>query len=208
MDREEIGLNSTMKQCLKENIHKVIDDMQSVLKSVDCNEDCILQQCEHIQEVIGDLQKKAASYYLKSYLSPYTDGYPSIIAAVEHLSDRHHGALIVIKRKDALEGFIHPGIPVGATLTYSLLESIFYPGSPLHDGAVLIESDSIISAANVLPLSHIKTGEKKLGTRHRAAVGLSEVCDAVVLVVSEETGRASFAVNGKLHPFHTKELLH
>ncbi|MFC7392140.1 sporulation-specific diadenylate cyclase CdaS [Scopulibacillus cellulosilyticus] len=208
MAQEQVGLNSTMRHCLKENIHRIMDDMQSVLESVDCNEDCILQQCEHIQEVIGDLQKKAASYYLKSYLSPYTDGYPSITTAVEHLSDRHHGALIVIQREDSLDGLIHPGIPVGATLTYSLLESIFYPGSPLHDGAVLIQEDSIISAANVLPLSRIQTGERKLGTRHRAAVGLSEVCDAIILVVSEETGKASFAVNGKLYAFHSKELYH
>ena len=83
-------------------------------------------------------------------------------------------------------------------MTNSLLESIFYPGNPLHDGAVLIKGDKIYSAANVLPLSNVVLGGKKLGTRHRAALGLSEKSDALVLVVSEESGIISFAIDGSL----------
>lgn len=109
----------------------------------------------------------------------------------------------MVERKNQLDSFIRTGIPIGATLTHSLLESIFYPGNPLHDGAVLVRTNQIMSATNVLPLSKRVLGEKKLGTRHRAALGLTEISDALVLVVSEETGRVSFAVDGKLYPITT-----
>jgi diadenylate cyclase len=109
----------------------------------------------------------------------------------------------VIQRGDPLDSLIQPGITIGAELTHSLLESIFFPGNPLHDGAVLVSQNQIVSAANVLPLSDMSTGGKKLGTRHRSALGLSERSDALVLVVSEETGRVSFAMNGKLYPINT-----
>lgn len=105
-----------------------------------------------------------------------------------------------MERKDSLESLFSSNIPIGGTLTHALLESIFYPGNPLHDGAVLIRSDTVVSAANILPLSSIHVTDKKLGTRHRAAIGLTERCDALVLIVSEETGQASFAISGVLHP--------
>jgi diadenylate cyclase len=122
---------------------------------------------------------------------------------LQNMSRMKHGGLIVIEREDSLETLIRPGIPMGAELTHSLLESIFYPGNPLHDGAVLVRLNKIVSAANVLPLSDIYTGDKKLGTRHRAALGLSERSDALVLVVSEETGRVSFAKGGNMYPITT-----
>jgi diadenylate cyclase len=122
---------------------------------------------------------------------------------LQNMSRMKHGGLIVIEREDSLETLIRPGIPMSAELTHSLLESIFYPGNPLHDGAVLVRLNKIVSAANVLPLSDIYTGDKKLGTRHRAALGLSERSDALVLVVSEETGRVSFAKGGKMYPITT-----
>ncbi len=125
------------------------------------------------------------------------------------MSLRRHGGLIVIQRKDTLENLIQPGIHIGgADLTHSLLESIFFPGNPLHDGAVLVNQNQIESAANVLPLSERYTGgEKKLGTRHRAALGLSEVSDALIMVVSEETGRISFALKGNLYPVTTPGII-
>jgi diadenylate cyclase len=123
--------------------------------------------------------------------------------SLQNMSRMKHGGLIVIEREDSLETLIRPGIPMGAELTHSLLESIFYPGNPLHDGAVLVRLNKIVSAANVLPLSDIYTGDKKLGTRHRAALGLSERSDALVLVVSEETGRVSFAKGGNMYPITT-----
>ncbi|MCG6199310.1 DNA integrity scanning protein DisA nucleotide-binding domain protein, partial [Anoxybacillus sp. LAT_38] len=103
-------------------------------------------------------------------------------------------------RNDPLDRLIQAGVPIGASLSYSLLESLFYPGSPLHDGAVLVRANRIVSAGNVLPLSRVDAGGRKLGTRHRAAIGLTEQSDALVLVVSEETGKTSFAFKGKLYP--------
>ena len=91
-------------------------------------------------------------------------------------------------------------------MSSALLESIFYSGNPLHDGAVLIRNHEIISAANILPVSDRKSNVKKLGTRHRAALGISELTDALVLVVSEETGRATFALDGNLYPIMAKGL--
>ena len=116
------------------------------------------------------------------------------------MSRLRHGGLIVIQREDSLESLMKPGISIGADLSHSLIESIFFPGNPLHDGAVMVNLNQIVSAANVLPLSDRNAGDKKLGTRHRAALGLTEQSDALVLVVSEETGRVSFAFNGKLYP--------
>jgi diadenylate cyclase len=143
-----------------------------------------------------------ASFYLQCYLSAFEINYVDLSITIQHLSERHHGGLIVIQRNDPIESYIHSGIEVGAKLTPPLLESIFYPGNPLHDGAVLVVSDQIVSAANVLPVSNTTVVGKKLGTRHRAAIGLTELTDALVLVVSEETGQSSFAYKGKLHPIN------
>lgn len=110
--------------------------------------------------------------------------------------------LIIIEREKSLEAYIQSGIEIQAHLTVPLLESIFYPGNSLHDGAVLVKNNHIISAANILPLSQqALTSNRKLGTRHRAAIGLSEVSDALIFVVSEETGITSFALDGTLYTF-------
>src|SRR5699024_9920588 len=103
-------------------------------------------------------------------------------------------------RKESLDPWVQRGTPIGAAMTHSLIESIFYPGSPLHDGAVILKGNQIISAANILPLTQQTTTYTNLGTRHRAAIGLSEKTDALVIVVSEETGQTSFALGGRLYP--------
>lgn len=94
--------------------------------------------------------------------------------------------------------FIHNGIQIDARVSQALIETIFYPGGPVHDGGTLIRGDIIISAGNILPLTNREVNGRVLGTRHRAALGLSELTDAVILVVSEESGRISFAYKGEL----------
>jgi diadenylate cyclase len=196
---------SPLKVLLKQQLRNITSELERSLDAIDNEDCCLLSDFNEIHESFKKVESIAASFYLQCYLSSFTNNYTDLSISIQHLSERRHGALIIIQRNDSLKTSIHSGIPLEATLTYSLLESIFYPGNPLHDGAVLIESDRIISAANVLPVSStIVTDNKKWGTRHRAAIGLTEQTDALVLVVSEETGIASFAYKGKLHPFKSQ----
>ncbi len=194
---------SPMKQRLKVELGRIHATIEQCMEALEDENYCLLGQLDQIKDHFLGMQASAASFYLHCYLSPYTSKYTDIATSIQRLSDRRYGALLVIEREDPVDSLIQRGIPLGATLTASLLESIFYPGSPLHDGAVLIQANTVVSAANILPLSHTASGEKKLGTRHRSAIGLSERCDALVLVVSEETGRISFALNGHLYPVTT-----
>ncbi|MFJ8260950.1 sporulation-specific diadenylate cyclase CdaS [Rummeliibacillus sp. NPDC094406] len=190
-----------MEQVLKEDIRQVITVLQNSLDEMGKENYCLLGNFENVKDKFSDIEVKAATFYLNCYLAPYTDKYPEISICAQKLSNKRHGGLIVIQREDSLSSLIQPGITINAELTHSLLESIFYPGNPLHDGAVLVNQNHIKSAANVLPLTNKSIGDqKKLGTRHRAAIGLSEQSDALVLVISEETGRVSFALNGELYP--------
>lgn len=198
---------SPLKEQLKIELETISLEINKGLTTLDNDNFCLLGGLATIKEQFEKAEAVAASFYLNCYLSPFTDMYLDISSSIQHLSHQRHGALIVIERNDKLDPFLRPGTPIGAKLTHSLLESIFYPGNPLHDGAVLVRSNQIHSAANVLPLSSIFVGDKKLGTRHRAAIGLSEKSDALVIVVSEETGRVSFAIDGELHPVVTNSSL-
>ena len=198
---------SPMKETLKDELLQVIRSLQQSVEEMDTETNCLLSNFEKIKERFITIEMKAATFYLNCYLSPFTEKYPELSHSVQNMSLKRHGGLIVIQRQDALNDFIQPGIHIGADLTHSLLESIFFPGSPLHDGAVLVNHNQIESAANVLPLSERYIGEKKLGTRHRAALGLSELSDALVMVVSEETGRISFAFQGNLYPITTHGII-
>jgi diadenylate cyclase len=118
--------------------------------------------------------------------------------AIEYLAARKIGALIALEQRDSLQDYINTGIALDADVSSGLLINTFIPNTPLHDGAVIIRNFRIASAASYLPLSDNRTIAKELGTRHRSAVGLSENTDALVIVVSEETGEVSVAQNGYL----------
>ncbi len=121
-----------------------------------------------------------------------------VIKAAESLAAKRIGALIVIERAAALRQYAELGVPLDALISAELLGSLFLPYSPLHDGAVFLQGDRVVAAGCFLPLSRNTELGRKLGTRHRAALGISEEADAVALVVSEETGRISLAVEGHL----------
>ena len=121
-----------------------------------------------------------------------------IMDAIEYLKKNRIGALIVIERDMSLQEYITPSTKVYADLTSPLLGTIFFPNSPLHDGGVIIEGDRITCAGAVFKTSMNPSVSKRLGTRHRAALGIAEETDAIALVVSEETGRLSIAVDGEL----------
>jgi diadenylate cyclase len=122
-----------------------------------------------------------------------------VVKAAQSLSARRVGALIAIQRESDLAAHVEGGIPIEGRVSKEILFSIFLPASPIHDGAVLIQVNSLTQAGCLLPLSQHYEFPKELGTRHRAAVGLTEETDAVVIVVSEETGAISMALEGGLH---------
>lgn len=130
------------------------------------------------------------------------DTITAIVTAATRLSDRQHGALIVMQRQDTLEEYARTGVSMDARVTPELLLQVFYPNTPLHDGAVIISGARMIAAACVMPLSAsgvlTRSPERQMGLRHRAALGISEVSDAVAVVVSEETGSISVVHGGRM----------
>ena len=121
-----------------------------------------------------------------------------VVVAATMLSQQKVGAIIAIEREIGLRNYIESGIPLDAALTYDLLITIFRPGSPLHDGAVILQEGRVAAAACFLPLTVNPRLSRELGTRHRAAIGLTEENDAAAIVVSEETGKISIALNGEI----------
>ncbi|MBR2567599.1 MAG: diadenylate cyclase CdaA, partial [Paenibacillus sp.] len=121
-----------------------------------------------------------------------------LIKAVNYMSRRKIGALIVFERTTGLNEYIESGIAMHSRISSELLINIFIPNTPLHDGAVIVQGGNIAAAACYLPLSENPFISKELGTRHRAAIGISEVGDAISVIVSEETGDVSLAINGQI----------
>lgn len=121
-----------------------------------------------------------------------------IVKAVEIMSLKKIGAIIVIERNTKVSEVLKEGINISAKVSSELLQNIFMPRTPLHDGAVVIDKSTILAAKCILPLASENSVDKKLGTRHRAAVGISEISDSLTIVISEETGNISLAENGKL----------
>jgi len=128
----------------------------------------------------------------------YSEIINDIVKAVENMSKSRTGALIVIERETGINDIIETGVKIDAELTRELLENIFVPNTPLHDGAVVIRGERIAAAGCFLPLTENPNLSKQLGTRHRAALGISENSDALAIIVSEETGVVSSASGGKL----------
>ena len=134
----------------------------------------------------------------------YTD---EICSAVSKLATTKTGALILIERSTKLGDIIASGTSINATISRELLMNLFVPNTPLHDGAVVIGNNRIKAAACLLPLTQNSSFSRELGTRHRAAIGVSEVADCIAIVVSEETGTISMALNGKIKRDYTPTTL-
>lgn len=130
------------------------------------------------------------------------DSISAIVSASARLADRRHGALVVMQRLDNLDQYVQTGVRIDSRLTAELLLQVFYPNTPLHDGAVIVSGARLIAAACVLPLSSSgvlsRTPDRQMGLRHRAALGISEVSDAIAVVVSEETGSISVVHAGRM----------
>jgi len=150
-----------------------------------------------------ELRRALAAFGRTPFLSLFS-GYHAeetmseIVLAVTSLAARRVGALIVLERREGLKTFIENGSPIDAAISYELLVTVFAPGTPLHDGAVIISGDRIAAAASFLPLSLKEGLPKRFGTRHRAAIGVTEETDALAILVSEERGTISIARDGEL----------
>lgn len=129
----------------------------------------------------------------------------AVATTADDLSRNKIGALMVFERETGLDDYIETGIPIDGLISTALFENIFIPNTPLHDGAVIIRGDRIAAASCLLPLTEARNLSQELGTRHRAAIGLSEQTDALILVVSEETGTISLARGGALQRYLTHQ---
>ena len=157
-----------------------------------------------IRHVLSDVGRRV------SFLRGSTvegDSYDDIVLAANLFSQHQTGALIVIEREIGLRTYIESGVPMDARLSYDLLATILRPSAPLHDGAVIIQKDRLAAAACFLPLSMNPVLSTQMGTRHRAAIGITEETDAIAVVVSEESGAISMAVGGKIERDLTAEQL-
>jgi len=130
------------------------------------------------------------------------DTISAVVHATERLSTRRHGALIILQRYDSMQEYVETGVMIDAQITPEILLQVFYPNTPLHDGAVILAGERLVAAACVMPLSASGvlnlSVDRKMGLRHRAALGSSEVSDCVAVVVSEETGSISIATGGRM----------
>ena len=143
-----------------------------------------------ITNVFGEVDKEEAKRIVGQF-----------VEAVDSMSASRTGALIVIEREIALNDIVETGTVIDAQITAQMIGTIFYEGTPLHDGAVIVRGDRLYAAGCVLPLTQNKELNKELGTRHRAGIGITENSDALVIIVSEETGVISVAQNGRLTRF-------
>lgn len=149
-------------------------------------------------EQLGHTEK-----WLRTPLSSSTDivseqAIDEIVRAAGQLARQRYGALIVLERETGLQDYAETGVPLDAVLTRQLLINVFFPNTPLHDGASLVRGDRLIAASVVLPLTDNISATSQLGTRHRAGIGVTEDSDAVAVIVSEETGKIAVAHNGRL----------
>lgn len=143
-----------------------------------------------ITNIFGEVDKEEAKRIVGQF-----------VEAIDSMSASRTGALIVIEREISLNDIVETGTVIDSQITAQMIGTIFYEGTPLHDGAVIVRGDKLYAAGCVLPLTQNKELNKELGTRHRAGIGITENSDALVIIVSEETGIISIAQNGKLTRF-------
>ena len=185
---------------LKDRILRIQADVPCLKESVALSS--LLQKLYEIREGLNQLEKVLLQTHLKCSISPGIQVPGPVILALSRLSEKRHGAIIVMAHEDPLEDLLQGGTDIDAPISVPLLENLFFPGSPLHDGAVVIHDGRIQKAGVVLPMAPHSTEIDRLGlaTRHRAALGLSRTTDALVIVVSEEKGWISMALKDQLYP--------
>jgi len=160
----------------------------------------IIDIVQKLSRELLELETTASTYLLNNLLSKYTKYSSDLSLAIHKLSRKRHGALIVIEANDPVAPFLNGGIPINAVITSQLLESIFQPDSLLQEGAVLIQSDLLVSASNTLPLTEQIFWDRAADIRELSAMGLSEKCDVLVILITD-SGTTHFSLEGNLFPF-------
>jgi len=192
-------------------IKKELEDLRSRVTKLHnllpCLKQCsqlshLLQKVYEIRQGLNQLEQGLLHTHLKCCISPSLRIPEQIVIAVSKLSSKRHGAIIVIEQKDCLDMYVKGGVSINSPIIAPIIESIFYPGSPLHDGAMVIRGNQIIKASCFLPPAtyDLQLEALHLGTRHSAAVGISKVSDALIIIVSEEKGWVSLALEGRFYP--------
>jgi len=195
------------EEAINEQLEELKAKVTQLHKGIPCLKQCahlssLLQKMYEIREGLNLLEQGLLQTHLKCCISPNIEVPGEVILALSKLSAKRHGAIIVMEHEENRDEYLQGGIIINAAVSAPILENIFYPGSPLHDGAVIIRDSNIRKANVLLPLAP-HTSELDalgLGSRHRAALGLSQVSDALIIVVSEEKGWISMALRGQLYP--------
>jgi len=192
---------------IKQQLEELKSRVTQLHDGISCLKQCsrlsdLLQKMYEIRVGLNQLEQALLQTHLKCCISPNIKVPGEVILALSRLSERRHGVIIAIEHEDNLDQHLQGGVIIDAAVSAPILENIFYPGSPLHDGAMIIRDSKIRKVNVILPLAP-HTSELAalgLGSRHRAALGLSQVSDALIIVVSEEKGWISMALQGQLYP--------
>ncbi len=192
---------------IKQQLEELKSRVTQLHDGISCLKQCsrlsdLLQKMYEIRVGLNQLEQDLLQTHLKCCISPNIKVPGEVILALSRLSEKRHGVIIAIEHEDNLDQHLQGGVIIDAAVSAPILENIFYPGSPLHDGAVIIRDSKIRKVNVILPLApHTSELEALgLGSRHRAALGLSQVSDALIIVVSEEKGWISMALQGQLYP--------
>jgi diadenylate cyclase len=202
-DKPLLSEEATIKEQLdelKSRVTRLHDDIPGLKQCSHLSD--FLQKMYEIRVGLNQLEQDLLQTHLKCCISPNIKVPGEVVLALSRLSKKRHGAIVVMENEDNLDELLQGGVIIDAAVSAPILENIFYPGSPLHDGAVIIRDSIIRKASVLLPLApHTSELEALgLGSRHRAGLGLSQVSDALIIVVSEEKGWISMALQGQLYP--------
>ena len=195
------------EEAIKGQLEELKSSVTRLHNDIPCLKQCsrlgdLLQKMYEIRAGLNQLEQGLLQTHLKCCISPNMKVPGEVVLALSKLSKKRHGAIMVMEHEDNLDEHLQGGVIIDAAVSAPILENIFYPGSPLHDGAVIIRDSKIRKVSVLLPLApHTSELEALgLGSRHRAALGLSQVSDALIIVISEEKGWISMALRGQLYP--------
>jgi len=195
------------ERALKEQLEALSRRVTQIRNDVPCLKECshlngLLQKMYEIRVGLGQIEQNRLQTHLECCISSTIQVPEEVVLALSKLSENRYGGIIALEREDCLDEHLKGGVAIDAAVSAPMLENVFYPGSVLHDGAVIIRGSRILKANVFLPLApHSEELDAlALGSRHRAALGLSLVCDALVIAVSEEKGWISIAFKGQLYP--------